>query len=78
MSRHKTGLGRSAEPAQQMQGKDQGMIILSYLLTGIGLYGGLGWLADNLLHTSFLMVVGFIVGMIISFYIIIKRYGRDA
>ncbi|BEH03504.1 MAG: AtpZ/AtpI family protein [Propionibacteriaceae bacterium] len=54
------------------------MIILSYLLTGIGLYGGLGWLADNLLHTSFLMVVGFIAGMIISFYIIIKRYGRDA
>ncbi len=78
MSRHKTGLGRSAEPAQQMQGTDQGMIILSYLLTGIGLYGGLGWLADNLLHTSFLMVVGFIAGMIISFYIIIKRYGRDA
>lgn len=59
-------------------GKDQGLTILSYPLAGIGLYGGLGWLADQLLNTSFLMVLGFILGMVVSFYIIIKRYGGVA
>lgn len=59
-------------------GKDQGLTILSYLLAGIGLYGGLGWLADQLLNTSFLMVLGFILGLIVSFYIIIKRFGGVA
>ncbi len=29
------------------EGRDQGMMIFSYLLAGIGLYGGLGWLGDG-------------------------------
>ncbi|WP_341728597.1 hypothetical protein [Brooklawnia sp.] len=65
-------------PVPQTHGKDQGLTILSYLLAGIGLYGGLGWLADRVLNTSFLMMIGFLAGMIVSFYIIIKRYGGVA
>lgn len=85
MSAHSQTPDRVGEPlsgdelkAQRSRSKDQGLTILSYLLAGIGLYGGLGWLADHFLHTSFLMVVGFLVGMAISFYIIFKRYGRVA
>lgn len=56
-------------------GRDQGLAILSYLFAGIGLYGGLGWLADHFLHSSFLLPVGMIFGMAVSIYVIIKRYG---
>lgn len=59
-------------------GRDQGMSILSYLIAGIGLYGGLGWLADHFLGTSFLMAIGMVLGMSISIYAIIKRYGSGA
>lgn len=59
-------------------GRDQGMMILSYLLAGIGLYGGLGWLADQVLATSFGLPVGLLVGMAVSIYVIIKRYGGGA
>lgn len=51
------------------------MVILSYLLAGIGLYGGLGWLADGLWHISWGLPVGVIVGLVASLYIIIKRFG---
>ncbi|MGB3955805.1 MAG: hypothetical protein WBL05_11090 [Brooklawnia sp.] len=56
-------------------GRDQGMAILSYLIAGICLYGGLGWLADHLLHTAFLLPVGMLAGLAVSIYLIIKRYG---
>ncbi len=59
-------------------GQDHAMTILSLLIAGIGLYGGLGWLVDRWIGTSFLMPVGMILGMAISLYIIIKRYGSGA
>lgn len=65
------------EASSTTGGRDQGMVILSYLLAGIGLYGALGWAADHFLHTSFWLPVGLLLGMGISFYIIIKRYGSQ-
>ena len=41
-------------------GMDQGMRVLSYLLSGVLLYGGLGWLADHFLHTAFLLPIGIV------------------
>lgn len=55
---------------------DDGMVALSYILAGLILYGGLGWLGDHFLHTSWLLPVGLIVGLACSIYLIIKRYGR--
>lgn len=55
---------------------DDGMVVLSYILAGLILYGGLGWLGDHFLHTSWLLPVGLIVGLACSIYLIIKRYGR--
>ncbi|WP_245581228.1 AtpZ/AtpI family protein [Propionicicella superfundia] len=57
-------------------GMDQGIRVLSYLVSGIGFYGALGWLADTWFHTSFLLPVGIIFGTIAAMYMIIKRYGR--
>ncbi|GAB3814314.1 hypothetical protein GCM10028820_10070 [Tessaracoccus terricola] len=50
--------------------------MLSYILAGLILYGGLGWLGDHYLNTSWLLPVGLIVGLACSIYLIIKRYGR--
>ncbi len=55
---------------------DDGMVALSYILAGLILYGGLGWLGDHYLHTEWLLPVGLILGLATSTYLIIKRYGR--
>lgn len=63
---------------KDQDGSDQGIRVLSYLVSGIGVYGLVGWLADKWLHTSFLFPAGIILGAIAAMYMIIKRYGRAA
>ena len=41
---------------------DQGMRVLSYLISGVLLYGALGWVGDHFLHTSFLLPIGIVLG----------------
>ncbi len=50
--------------------------VLSYILAGLLLYGGLGFLADRWWGTRFLTPVGLILGLATSVYVIYKRYGR--
>jgi ATP synthase protein I len=49
--------------------------IIGTLVAGVLAWGGIGWLLDRWLGTSFLVAVGIIVGMAGAFYLIIKRYG---
>lgn len=49
---------------------------LSYLIAGPALYGGLGWLGDHYLSTTFLLPVGIVVGMALSVILVIRRYGQ--
>ena len=56
-------------------GMNEGMRVLSYLIAGVGLYGGLGWLADRLLGTGFGLPVGIVLGAAIAAYVIIRRFG---
>ena len=52
---------------------DQGMRALSYLISGVLLYGALGWVGDHFLHTSFLLPIGIVVGAGLGVYLTIKR-----
>lgn len=61
---------------ENRDGSDQGIRVLSYLISGIAVYGVLGWLGDRWFHTSFLFPAGIILGTIAAMYLIIKRYGR--
>ncbi len=54
---------------------DGAMRVLSYLIAGIAFYGGLGWLIDRIWHQAWGIPVGLIVGMAMSIYLIIKRFG---
>ncbi|WP_375433166.1 hypothetical protein [uncultured Friedmanniella sp.] len=56
-------------------GMNQGMRVLSYLIAGVALYGGIGWGADHLLGTVFLLPIGLVAGAALAMYMIIKRFG---
>jgi ATP synthase protein I len=47
-----------------------------YLVSGVGMYGFLGWLADRWLQTSFLVVVGILVGAGFGLYMTFARFNR--
>lgn len=65
-----------SDPGNQAGTTDDGMVVLSYVLAGLLLYGGLGFLADKLGGTSWMFPVGLIIGLAVSIYRIIKKYGR--
>ena len=62
--------GRSAPDNAAM---DQGMRALSYLISGVLLYGALGWVGDHFLHTSFLLPIGIVLGAAFGIYTMIRR-----
>jgi F0F1-type ATP synthase assembly protein I len=47
----------------------------AYLLAGMVLYGGIGWLLDRWLGTSLLVLVGVLSGAALAVYLIWLRYG---
>lgn len=59
-------------------GVDRGMRVLSYLISGVVVYGLLGWLGDHLLGTAFLLPIGIVLGAAMGVFVIIRRYGRVA
>ncbi|MCX6455098.1 MAG: hypothetical protein WCQ78_06250 [Actinomycetes bacterium] len=48
--------------------------IFSYLIAGLLLWGGVGLLADHLLKTHFLTLLGMAAGMAASLYLIWLRF----
>ena len=50
--------------------------IVSYLLGGLLVWGGAGWLVDRWLGTSFFTLIGLLVGCSASLYLVWLRYGR--
>lgn len=52
--------------------------VLSYVMAGLLFYGGLGWLVDRWLHTSWFLPLGMVLGLGLSVYLIIKRFGSPS
>lgn len=46
----------------------------SYLVTGVGMYGLVGWLVDRWLGTSFLLPVGIVLGAGLGIYLTWVRF----
>ncbi|HEY9292085.1 MAG TPA: hypothetical protein VIP98_12460 [Microlunatus sp.] len=70
-----SGPASSGNPVSEPDGMAKGMSILSYIFGGMVVYGGLGWLGAHFLHLSFLLPVGLFIGVGLSLYLIIVRYG---
>ncbi len=45
-----------------------------YLVSGVALYGVLGWLADRWLGTTFLVALGIILGAVLGTYLTFTRF----
>ena len=53
---------------------NEGWTVLSHLLSGIFVFGGLGWGLDALLGTRWFLLVGLLAGGAASFALIYIRY----
>jgi ATP synthase protein I len=62
-------------PPLQPRGGDPWHAV-GYLVSGVCIYGLLGWLADRWLGTSFLVAVGIIVGAAAGLYMTWNRFNR--
>ena len=51
--------------------------IVAYLLSGLLLWGGVGMLLDHLFGLHFLVVIGFLVGLVSAMYLIYLRFIRQ-
>ena len=49
-------------------------VAFGYLVGGAGFYGGLGWLLDRWLETSFLLPVGLLFGIALAMYLVFTLY----
>ncbi len=47
-----------------------------YLVSGVLMYGLLGWAADRWLGTSFLVVIGILVGAALGIYLTWTRFNK--
>jgi len=51
--------------------------IVGYLLSGLMIWGGIGWGLDRWLGTAYLVLVGMLLGAGSSIYLVWLRFGRD-
>jgi F0F1-type ATP synthase assembly protein I len=68
---------RRRNPPGMPQGASAGWSILSYMITGMVLYGGIGWLIGRWTHVAVLFPVGMLVGLGLAVVMIILRYRRQ-
>ena len=61
-----------------MKGEENALwSIFGYLLSGLLFWGGVGWGLDRWLGTSYLLLVGLLLGMGASLYLVWLRFGRE-
>lgn len=65
-----------SQGGERSEGMDLGLRVLSYLISGVLVYGLLGWLGDHYLGTKFLLPIGIVGGAAFGAYVIIRRFGR--
>ena len=65
-----------SQGGEKSDGMDMGLRVLSYLISGVLVYGLLGWLGDHYLGTKFLLPIGIVAGAAFGVYVIIRRFGR--
>ena len=62
-------------PRAPSKGADEGWAVMTTLLGGFLVWGGIGLLLDRWLGTKFLTPVGLIVGMVLGIYAVVARFG---
>ncbi|MDR0436318.1 MAG: AtpZ/AtpI family protein [Propionibacteriaceae bacterium] len=68
---------KADKPEPTTQGGNVAERIIAEFFAGIILYGGLGYLAERLLDVPYLFMVGILIGVALSGYLLIKRFGSS-
>ena len=58
-------------------GQNVGLTVFSYLLSGMLVYGGLGWLISRWTGLSLIFPLGMLFGLALTIGWVIYRYGRS-
>jgi F0F1-type ATP synthase assembly protein I len=67
----------SADSSQE-QPKQDPWQAFSYIVSGVLLYGVLGWLADRWFGTTYLVAVGILLGAGLGIFMVLRRFGHRA
>ncbi|MFC4053296.1 hypothetical protein ACFOY4_26730 [Actinomadura syzygii] len=62
----------------QREFADAAWSVPSYLLSGIIIWGGLGWLLAELTDQTWLILVGVVIGAGLAIYLVYLKYGRHS
>ena len=72
--------GRPAGPGRNSPGQspgageeNAGWSIFSYLIAGMAVYGGIGWLVGRWLHAAIAFPAGMLTGLVLAIVLIIYR-----
>jgi len=67
---------RNGRPDGNESGAGQGWVAMSYLISGIAVWGFIGWLVDRWLGLGGVAIaIGSLVGAAGGFYLILRRLG---
>lgn len=67
--------GPSAAP-QDDRPKGDPWHAFGYIVSGVAIYGFLGWLVDQWLGTDYVVAIGIIVGATLGIYLTFSRFNR--
>jgi len=68
------GLGTPPDPRHE----SPGWTVFSYLLSGMLVYGVLGWAIGRwVVHSTLLFPIGMVVGLALAVVLVILRFGRS-
>jgi len=66
---------RPASPPRQGSGAETGWAVTGTLISGMVLWGGVGWLLDRWLGILFFAPAGILLGTAVAIYLVVVRYG---
>jgi F0F1-type ATP synthase assembly protein I len=66
---------RPASPERRGSGVETGWAVIGTLISGMAVWGGVGWLLDRWLDTRVFAPVGIILGISAAIYLVVVRYG---
>jgi F0F1-type ATP synthase assembly protein I len=68
---------RPVKTAGGGSGADTGWAVIGTMISGMAVWGGAGWLLDRWLGIPVLFPVGIILGMAVSIYVVVVKYGGE-
>lgn len=66
---------RPASPTRQPSGADAGWAVTGTILSGMAVWGGVGWLLDQWLNIRVFFPVGVILGVAVAIYVVVIKFG---